>query len=100
VCAAILGAILQHALNLTETAAVAIGMLYFATVGVGAAMVAANYRKKGNVDTALTAYRIAVWCWFLAFMVALSFHGAIERDEMKKRHDEERRRIEQHWHKE
>jgi hypothetical protein len=98
VCAVVALGTLQQSQALTEAAVVALALGMFAIIGVGAGVAGANYRKKGDLKTAITAYRVAVWCLFFALLQALSIHGAIHRDEFKKQFDEDKKRFDEKWH--
>jgi len=55
-------------------------MYLFGAIGVCAGMVAAYLRRSRSSDAAIKAYRIAVWCLFLAFWQGLVY-GFVKESE-------------------
>jgi hypothetical protein len=84
---------LQHLGIVSESQVVAANFFLFLGLGSVAGVVAARHRKRGNYPAALTGYRIAVWCLFLACMQAMSYPGVKEKEEFFKRYNEKKERM-------
>jgi hypothetical protein len=64
-----------------------------AGIGLTAGFVAALQRKRGDLQAAVTGYRIALWCWFFAFVLSGQYLSHKQRDEAFERHLQEQRRM-------
>src|SRR5947209_7066474 len=51
---------------LAQSTAILVIAILLAVIGISAGATAAELRKKSKIDDAVFAYRIAVWCLFLA----------------------------------
>lgn len=68
----------------------------FAALGVVSGTVAARARKLGNTDRAMSAYRVSVWCLFVAFWLAAVNLPVVRREEAaRERREEQLRRMEE-----
>jgi hypothetical protein len=56
-----------------------LGTLMFAAIGIIAGATAAKLRKQRKIDDMIFAYRIAVWCLFLALIQLPSYYS--EKDQ-------------------
>jgi hypothetical protein len=75
-----------------RSTAVASRMLLLTGVGVTAGTVGARHRKAGNWGLALVAYRVAVWCLFLAVMQVPNYVRFTQLEEFQERWQEDRER--------
>jgi hypothetical protein len=76
----------------------AVMLFLLAGIGIVSATIGGWQRKKGQVEMALTFYRAAVWCLFIAVVMALNYHRDKEIEDFVRRVKEERQQIEQ-WQK-
>lgn len=65
---------------LLESAAAAMSAAFLGVCGLVAGLIGAGERRKERWPGATMAYRVAMWCFFLAALHALKFHAAAERE--------------------
>jgi predicted benzoate:H+ symporter BenE len=84
--AVVVGAtVLGQAGVLPESMAAALAALFLALCGLMAGLIGADHRRKERWPGAATAYRVAMWCFFLAALHAVKFHVAVEREAEEER---------------
>jgi hypothetical protein len=76
--------------TISRSFSVQLNMYLLGAIGVCAGSVAAYLRKKGSSDAAIKAYRIAVWCLFLAFWTGVEYPFI-------KQHDDAIQRFKTQW---
>jgi DMSO/TMAO reductase YedYZ heme-binding membrane subunit len=65
---------------LPQSDAAVLNAVFLGTCGLVAGLIGAGQRRKERWPGAATAYRLAMWCFFLAALHAVKYHVA-ERDE-------------------
>jgi len=77
---------------LPESEAAGLNAVFLAVCGLAAGLIGAAERRKERWPRATVAYRVAMWCFFLAAVHAVKFHVAAEREteEDRIRRDSER----------
>jgi Ca2+/Na+ antiporter len=76
----------------------AVMLFLLAGIGIVSATIGGWQRKQGQVEMALTFYRAAVLCLFIAVVMALNYHRDKETEDFVRRVKVERQQIEQ-WQK-
>jgi len=79
---------------LPESVAAGLSGLFLVVCGLVAAVIGADQRRKERWPAATTAYRVAMWCFFLAALHAVKYHVAADR-EQKNEFFEKMRRLEE-----
>src|SRR5690349_3200096 len=65
---------------MAESAAAALNGALLTVSGLGAGVIGALRRRAGRWPEAATAYRLAMWCFFLAGLHAVKYHVAVGRE--------------------
>jgi hypothetical protein len=65
---------------LPESATAALNALFLAVCGAVAGLIGAGRRRAQRWPEAVVAYRVAMWCFFLAALHAVKYHVAAERE--------------------
>jgi len=95
ILAAVVGStLLGQAGVLPESVAAGLSGLFLVVCGLVAAVIGADQRRKERWPAATTAYRVAMWCFFLAALHAVKYHVAADR-EQKNEFFEKMRRLEE-----
>ncbi len=98
VLAVVVGAtLLGQAGVLPESSAAGLAAFFLAVCGLVAGLVGGDQRRKERWPGAAAAYRVAMWCFFLAALHAVKYHVAADReaDAERARQQVERLRQEQ-----
>jgi DMSO/TMAO reductase YedYZ heme-binding membrane subunit len=65
---------------LPQSDAESLNAVFLATCGLVAGLIGAGQRRQERWPGSATAYRVAMWCFFLAALHAVKFHIAVERE--------------------
>ncbi len=72
--------LLGQARVLRESEAAALNAVFLGVCGLANGVIGAAGRRKQRWPTAAMAYRLAMWCFFLAALHAVKYHFAVERE--------------------
>jgi hypothetical protein len=70
---------------MSNSTAAALSAGFLGVCGLGAGLIGAAERGKGRWPRAVTAYRVAMWCYFLAAVHVAKYHVAAEREAVEER---------------
>ncbi|HEX5272681.1 MAG TPA: hypothetical protein VFW33_19425 [Gemmataceae bacterium] len=77
--------LLGQAGMLSDSAAAGLSAVFLGVCGLAAGLVGADQRRKERWPKAVTAYRVATWCFFLAALHVVKYHVAAEREAVEER---------------
>jgi hypothetical protein len=77
--------LLGQAAVMPQSMAAAVNAGLLAVSGLVAALVGAARRRAGRWPEATTAYRLAMWCYFIAGLHAVKYYVAVERETVEAR---------------
>jgi DMSO/TMAO reductase YedYZ heme-binding membrane subunit len=69
----------------SESTAAALSAAFLGVCGLAAGLIGADQRRKEHLPRAVTAYRVAMWCFFLAALHVAKYHVAAEREAVEER---------------
>jgi hypothetical protein len=64
----------------SESVAAGLAAAFLGVCGLAAGLIGSAERRKERWPKAVTAYRVATWCFFLAALHVLKYHVAAERE--------------------
>jgi hypothetical protein len=83
--------------GIAQSTAVLLITLLLAVIGISAGATAAKLRKQHKFDDAIFAYRIAVWCLFLALIQVPDYYREKEHKRFDEEFAREREEIKKHY---
>ena len=78
---------------LRESEAAALNAVFLGVCGLAAGVIGAAERRKARWPPAAVAYRLAMWCFFLAAVHAAKYHFAVERETKEEHHPPGQREV-------